>query len=462
MIWKKESQQLIRLYYMKQSIFISQEVYIMKTVPFLNASTARETTTVLSSIKVCMHVLTTASDDPRVMRSATALVKAGCTVSLVDIADKGNHRSEEDIRGVCMKHVLVSGSFFSTRFDKRTLVRLTHLFVCSALRLIQTPADIYHAHDVSALPACYIAACLHHKPIIFDAHEMPLFERPLSELGRSRRWLHKLLGVLLAYIVPRCAGIITVSPPIAEEICSRYRVPEVTLIRNVPEYRAIPKSDRLRRYLGLKPEVRIALYQGNLQTNRGLDRLVRAAAFLEQNIAIVMMGKNRGTTQAQLEALIASEGVADRVRILPPVPHAELLDWTASADIGLNVASSDYSLNVRYFLPNKLFEYLMAGLPVLTSPLEAIVDVIKTYDVGQVMSSLAPADIGEAINRMLADPVGLARQRSNALEAARNEFYWEKERLQLIHLYQGILPRWGMEDKHSPSGISVSKGNKTF
>jgi glycosyltransferase involved in cell wall biosynthesis len=423
---------------MKHRISLSQED-IMKTSPFLSASTARETTTAPAPIKVCMHVLGTASTDVRVMRAATALVKAGYAVSVVDIEDEWNHQSEEDIRGVCINHVVVSHSFLSTRFDKWTLLRLAQLFVRSTLRVIQTPADIYHAHDVSALPACFVAASVRRKPIIFEAHEMPLFERPLSDLGRVRRWLHRLLGVLLALIVPRCAGIITVSPPIVEEIRCRYGVPEVTLIRSVPEYRAVAKSDRLRQCLGLKPEVRIALYQGYLQPNRGLDRLVRAAAFLEQDIVIVMMGANRGTTQAQLEALISSERVSDRVKILPPVPYAELLDWTASADIGLNVASPDYSLNVRYFLPNKLFEYLMAGLPVLTSPLEAMVDIVKTYDVGKVLSSLAPADIGEAMKRMLADPVGLAHQRSNALEAARNDFYWEKESLRLIHLYRGIL-----------------------
>jgi glycosyltransferase involved in cell wall biosynthesis len=304
---------------------------------------------------------------------------------------------------------------------------------------LQIPADIYHAHEVSGLLPCYIAARLRRKPIIFDAHEMPLFERPLAELGRSRRWLRGLLVVLLAHIVPRCAGVITVSPPIVEELCQRYGVADVALIRNVPEYRVVQKSDRLRAHLGLKPEVRIALYQGYLQPNRGLDRLIRASAFLEPDIVIVMMGKNRKTTQVQLEALIASEGAAERVKIIPPVAYAELLDWTASADIGLNVASPDYSLNVQYFLPNKLFEYLMAGLPVLSSSLEAMVKVIKSYDVGQILPSLEPADIGAAINSMLADPAALARMHSNALAAARQEFYWEKESIKLIQLYQSIF-----------------------
>jgi glycosyltransferase involved in cell wall biosynthesis len=329
-------------------------------------------------------------------------------------------------------------AFFSTRFDKWTLIRVTGLFVRTTIRLLQTQADIYHGHEVSGLLPCYIAAILRRKPVIFDAHEMPLFERPLSELGFSRRLLRKLLAIMLAYIVPRCAGVITVSPPIVEELRKRYNITDVVLLRNLPEYREVPRSDRLRQHLGLAPDVRIALYQGYLQPNRGLDRLIRAAAFLDPNIVIVIMGKNRKTTQTQLEALIASEGVADRVKILPPVAYAELLDWTSSADIGLNVASPDYSLNVRYFLPNKLFEYLLAGVPVLSSSLEAMVEVINTYDVGQILPSLEPEDIGNAINRMLADPQGLARQRSHALEASRNELYWEKESTKLLDLYQSI------------------------
>jgi glycosyltransferase involved in cell wall biosynthesis len=411
----------------------------MNVASNIKTSEKTNSSTQLSPARVCMHVLGAAATDPRVMRAATALVGAGYGVSVVDIGDTSDLQKEEVVRGVTIRHVMVSRSFTSSRFDRWTLVRLAKICVRSTFRVLQTRADIYHAHDVSALPACYVAARLRHKPIIFEAHEMPLYERPLSELSRSRRWLLKLLGVMLAHMVPRCAGIITVSPPIVAEIRNRYHVQEVALIRSVPEYRAVAKSDRLRKYLGLKPEVRIALYQGNLQPNRGLDRLVRAAAFLERDRVVVMMGKNMGATRDQLEALIVSEGVEDRVKLLPPAPYAELLDWTASADIGLNVASPGYSLNVRYFLPNKLFEYLMAGLPVLTSPLQAMVEIVQTYDVGQVLSSLAPADIGEAINRMLADPVALARQHRNALEATSNDLYWEKESLRLLDLYKDIL-----------------------
>lgn len=181
------------------------------------------------------------------------------------------------------------------------------------------------------------------------------------------------LRCLLARILSSCAGTITVSSPITQEICTRYHTSEITLVRNVPVYQAVSKSNRLRQHLGLGQEVRIALYQGNLQPDRGLDHLIRAAAYLERDIVIVLLGKEIGDTLTQLETLIANEGVTDRVKILPPVPYAELLDWTASADMGLIIYSPGQSLNVQMCLPNKLFEYLMAGLPVLASPIGRLV-----------------------------------------------------------------------------------------
>jgi len=167
--------------------------------------------------------------------------------------------------------------------------------------------------------------------------------------------------------------------------------------------------------------------------------LVRAAAFLEQNMVIVLMGKDIGSTSAELEALASREGVADRLKILPPVPYEELLEWTASADIGLIVYSPDQSLNVKMCLPNKLFEYLMAGLPVLATPLDAVADILRTYNVGRIVPSLKPADVGVAISEMLKDRDALASMRRNALEAVQHDLNWEKESLQLIRFYQDIL-----------------------
>ncbi len=147
------------------------------------------------------------------------------------------------------------------------------------------------------------------------------------------------------------------------------------------------------------------------------------------------MGQGIKETICQLQSLITRERVADKVKLLPAVPYAELLDWTASADIGLTLFSRDYSLSIRYCLPNKLFEYLMAGLPVLSSSLDGIEAIIRAYDVGQVVPSLTPADVGAAINALLADRDALARMSQNALRAAREEFNWERESARMLQLY---------------------------
>jgi glycosyltransferase involved in cell wall biosynthesis len=414
---------------------------------------ANDSATTQKPIKVCMHVLKSARNDVRVMRAATALVEAGYFVSIVDIEEKHTRAVEEEVRGVHLKHVMMPTSFITTRFSRWTLFRTVQMLIYSVLMLLNTPADVYHAHDVSGLPACYIAALLRRKPFVFDAHELPLAE--LSS-GLFRR-MQPVLRLLLVGLLSRCAGVITVSPPIVQEIRNRYHVSNVVLLRNIPPYQAMQKSDRLRRSLGSGSDVHIALYQGNLTAGRGLERLIYAAAFLERHTVIVMMGQ--GEMEPQLKALIAKEGVANRVKILPPAPYAELLDWTASAELGLMVYSLDHSQNVLMCLPNKLFEYLMAGLPVLASPLEAVVDVIEAYKVGRIVSSLSPKEIGEAINGLLADQQVCASMRHNALRASQEDLCWENEKSGLITFYSK-LPGLRGADRSSSSISHVEAGIK--
>jgi glycosyltransferase involved in cell wall biosynthesis len=390
-------------------------------------------------VLVCMHVLGVAREDVRAMRAATSLVDAGFAVSIFDIGSDRTLPAEEHINGIRVRHMIVSHSFMMTRFRHWTFFRAAWVFTRNLLRLIQTPADIYHALDLPALPACYVAARLRRKPLIFESYELPFSTLALSDMTSGRRLLQAFLSPLINHMMPRCTGVIAVSPPIVEEMQKRYHIPKVSLIRNILPYQPIAQGDRLRHLLALSPEVRIALYQGYLQPDRGLDTLVRAARFLERDTIIVMMGKNKLATRSQLEALIAEEKVGDRVKIIPDVPYNDLLGWTSSADIGLIVYPPDYSPNIQMLLPNKLFEFLMAGLPVLSSSLDAVVEVIKTYDVGRVVRSIAPADIGAEINAMLTDRDALALMNCNALDAARQELNWEKEQRHLVHLYREVF-----------------------
>ncbi len=383
--------------------------------------------------KVCIHVLREARADIRLLRSATALVEAGFAVSVVDVEANPRCPAKEEIHGVSIEHMIVPAWYKSRRMEAWFLLVAVQTFVLSIVRLMQTRADVYHANELTALPACFLVALLRRKPLIFEIYDLQ-FPVPYTQIGFWRR----VGASLYALLLPRCAGVIVTSPLHGRAVQRRYHVHETALVRNVPTYRKVSKTNRLREYLGLDDEVRIALYQGNLQSDRGLDRLIPAAKHLHPKTVIVMMGKNMESTKEHLEALIAQEQVADRVKILPAVPYEELLDWTASADIGLTIYTWEHSLNVEMMLPNKVFEYMMAGLPVLSSPLHAIVDVLETFGTGQVVTSLEAEDIGNAINTMVTDDALLTRMRLNGLKAAE-EFCWEKEKVSLIHLYQKIV-----------------------
>ncbi len=414
---------------------IVEEVSRMKTSPAVKSPVTGDSFSARTPIKVCMLLMERVRVDPRVLRDATALIEEGFAVTIVDVERDRVQSPEEIIHGVHVKHLFIPGLFVSPRFKPWFFVKLSFMTIYSVIQLVKMRADIYHAHVEHTLPACYLATRLLRRPLIFDAPDLTLSD---PKILRWRR-LRALSIRFLAYMVSRCSAVITASPHYVAELRTLYHASKVTVVRNVPLYKTVSHSDRLRQHLELGPEVRIALYQGYIQANRELERLVLAAKYLEPNIVIVIMGGAVEPVYSQLVALIARERVADRVKLLPAVPYTELLDWTASADIGLTIFPPDYSLSIRFTLPNKLFEYLMAGRPVLSTQLDAIAEVIKAYDVGCIVPSVAPSAIGTAINGMLADTTALARMHRNALDVARQEFSWEKERHALLDVYYRCL-----------------------
>jgi glycosyltransferase involved in cell wall biosynthesis len=382
---------------------------------------------------VCMHVLTTARTDQRVMREAIALVQAGYDVTIVDIERDESRPTEEMVEGVRLKHLFMPGRFKRTRFKPWFLVKLAGMVARGSWVVAQTSADVYHAHDDTALPGCYIAARFRRRRLVFDAHELPLVQPNLT------RWrlLTAIARAALRIMAPRCDGIITVSAPIAEEIFKRYGGPRAMLVRNIPPYIPPLESDRLRTMLELSAEKKIAVYQGGLQANRSLDVLVHAAKFLDPRHLIVLMGD--GESRAGLQSLIDREGMGDRIRIIPPVPYRDLLEVSASADAGLIVYRGSYSLNVQYCLPNKLFEYMMAGVPVVCSELDAVAAIVRENGVGVVVPSLDAEVVGKTISATLDDAEGRERMRHNALEASFQTFRWDVEQHNLLALYKNVV-----------------------
>lgn len=387
---------------------------------------------------VCMLVLSPARLDPRVQRIAQTLANSSLRVTVVDV-EQGRDRPTKEARGaVAVKHIRLPTRFSpyyhsNMAFVPWLLFKALRILLAS-WTVLWTRADVYHAVDLIALPSCYLAALLHRKTLVFEAHELPLAEPSVT----GRPLLRGISTWLCRRLVARCAGVITVSPPIVETIQQRFGGPRAALVRNIPLYYAPAQNNRIRARLGLDHNTRIALFQGHMRAERSLDTLILAARYLRGDTIIVLLGG--GESQGELQRLIVDEGVADRVKMLPAVPYAELLDWTASADLGLMVSQPTFSANTEMSLPNKLFEYLMAGLPVLSSQLRAMTDLLCHYDVGRTLDSLEPKAVAHAIDDMLDDTVGLAQMRKNALTACQRELCWEVEGQSLLQFYQDLLP----------------------
>jgi glycosyltransferase involved in cell wall biosynthesis len=268
-----------------------------------------------------------------------------------------------------------------------------------------TDARIYHASDLYVLRAMVESARRSGGQVVYDAREL----YPFVASTEGRPW-SRLYWYLTERRFSRKADLVfTVSDSIADRMASLYGISRPTVLHNVPLPRRASKTDALRRRLALPADKPIVLHQGQMRPSRGCGQLVRAMRDVE-NAVLVFLGD--GPVRPGLEREVSHSGLQDRVFFLDPVPVTELLSVTASADVGVTLLE-DSCLNHRFALPNKLFQYLMAGIPVLGSDLPEIRRVILDHDVGLVVDPSDIDDVAAGINTMAADDSLRTRWRNN-------------------------------------------------
>ena len=284
-------------------------------------------------------------------------------------------------------------------------------------------ADLWIAHDLETLPTALRAREKLGGRVLYDSHEF-FTDSPLTR-GDEKRWER---------VERRCIGradaVMTVSGGIARLLAERYGIPEPEVLMNVPYAPDAARGEPvdLRGELGLPAASRIVLYLGGIQQLRGLDVMIRAIAERD-DLALVMMGPGSDAYKRELEAQAAAAGVADRIRFLPPVPPADIRRHALGADVGVVMHQGDRYLSYRYALPNKLFDYLHAGLPVVVSDLPELGGVVTGNRVGATCDPTDPASIADAVDRVTADP----ELRAN-VDRAAPLYTWEREREKLLAL----------------------------
>lgn len=305
----------------------------------------------------------------------------------------------------------------------------------AALDAATEPADLWHGMWAGSLPALSRLRARHGGRTIYDSRDVYLHARFFGQMSRFRRWLYQRLERHWAHAADT---VITVNDAYADLLTGLLAIPRPEVVMNCPVtwQPPSPPPDRIRERLGIPSETAIVLYQGNLMTERGIEEGLVAIQAVP-GAAFVILGY--GALRHQIAAAVSRPPLAGRAFLIDAVPPSELLLWSASADI-LLMAIQPTTINHRFTTPQKLFEALAAGVPVVASDLPGMADIVRATGAGVVCDPTSPAAIASAIRSILeASPEDRARLRERALAAAHDRYNWERQTDVLFAVYDRLL-----------------------
>jgi glycosyltransferase involved in cell wall biosynthesis len=292
--------------------------------------------------------------------------------------------------------------------------------------------DVFHAKALITLPVVRESARRVSGRFVYDVAD---YHTEAARLARMPGFVRELVRRRERGWARDAAGTLAVSQPIADLVQQRWGVAPPVILMNCPpawhpETPGLVASDLVRRTAGIPAERPVILYQGGYSVDRGIEELVAALAapsLRGLGAVAVFMGFGR------LEA--------DHVMVLPPVPPDELLPWTASADVTF-VGQPPRTLNQRYNLPNKLFESLMAGVPVVVAADNEQCRLVSREGVGAWADIDAPEAIADALAGILGAPESdRIALREHCRTVALERYSWERNVAGLTGLYREIADR---------------------
>jgi len=300
--------------------------------------------------------------------------------------------------------------------------------VRGAVSKLEGPA-LWIANDWPMLPIAAEAAATKGGIVVYDSHELALEE--FAERPEWRKYVRPVVAHVEAKYIRDARVISSVSPGITAHLESTYRVPAAHLtLRNAPAWQATdprPAGDPVR-----------LLYHGIVSPGRGLEALIESAASWAPGYTLTIRGPaSPPDYMDQLSALAGRHGTAARVSLEGPVPMTSLVAAARPFDIGL-MALPGHSAHTRFALPNKLFEYMMAGLALAVTDLEEMVALLDATGAGFSLGNGSPAAITAAINSLTREDID--RMRAAALQAAKR-YNWDSEAAPVIDAY---LAAWQM------------------
>lgn len=302
------------------------------------------------------------------------------------------------------------------------------------VRLGNEKFDFCQAHDNHALQAAGVLAEASGAKLVFDSLEVSTDLAGMASDGVPD-WL-KTRRLRQDKTVIRAADeIICIGPALADWVAETYEVKKPEVIRNCSLYTDIKDNTEIRKDLRLEDDIKLALVVGSIYRYQGIEQLIESLRMLNDRIHLVLLGPiTQPGYEEVLHGLIAREGMESRVHF-PPVQSADhVVEYASGADIGV-IARQAITLNNKYCLPNKIFELVMARLPVAVGRLKNIESIVKEYDIGLVFDETDPADMALKIGELLEEE-NHSYYKSRVNKAA-GELCWEKESENYVRIFNG-------------------------
>ncbi|MFH0893398.1 MAG: glycosyltransferase, partial [Bacteroidota bacterium] len=363
------------------------------------------------------------STDQRVHKMCLYLSQKGMDVLLV-----GRKRSfslpleERSYRCKRMRLLFCKGPLFYAEYNFR-------LFFFLLFRR----ADLLVSNDLDTLLANFLVRALKRSKLVYDSHEYFTGVPELQHNSFARRtWI-----AIERLTVPRVKRMMTVSTSIAKMYEELYKR-EVFVVRNVPsiQFQNAPLSfeekTNLRAELGLPIDKKLIILQGaGINVQRGAEEAVLTMQHLDNYCLLIIGG---GDVYKDLKKQATNLSLQDKIIFKDRMPFELLRKHTRACDLGLSL-DKDLSVNYRFSLPNKIFDYIHSGIPVLASSLVEVKKMIGEFDVGDFIENHDPMHIAQKIEAMFANEDRMNRWKHNTIKAAER-LCWENEIQILEQVYK--------------------------
>ena len=360
--------------------------------------------------KIIILVLNNFKNDSRVLKVAKTLSDNSYDVTVVALhADP--LLEYEKLHGFVIHRVRL----VSRKWSKLSLVQLIkYLEYCFSVIKNYRNNPIFYCNDLQTLPIGAITKLFFNKniKIIYDTHE---YATETGNLKGIRKLFIKILEKLLIRVPDR---VITVADSIADEYVRLYGIQKPDVLLNTPNMQIIEKKNIFREIFNLRNDQIIFIYQGMLGASRGVEVILKTFEKLDKDLVVVFMGNG------PCEDIIKEYAQKNTNILLHSTVNSNILiDYTSSADFGI-LFNVNNCLNNYYCSPNKVFEYIMAEIPIIVSNLYEMKKLVENYKIGIVADEYSIKGLSEAIQKAIL--LNKDEMREN-LRKAKINFNWENQ-----------------------------------